>query len=144
MNRLQIARVKWRKIILPHFIVEYTDNIKNEANIAKLFEEIHKVLIARDTIFPIGGIRSRAIELHDYRMADGAEDDAFVHAILKIGAGRSAEIKKDVGDALFEVMKEHFSLLMSTRYLALSMELIEFSEAGSYKQNNIHSRFKKE
>ncbi|HSO59081.1 MAG TPA: 5-carboxymethyl-2-hydroxymuconate Delta-isomerase [Paenisporosarcina sp.] len=128
---------------MPHFIVEYTDNIKNEANIAKLFEEIHKVLIARDTIFPVGGIRSRAIEVHDYRMADGAEDDAFVHAVLKIGAGRSAEIKKDVGDALFEVMKEHFSLLMSSRYLALSMELIEFSEAGSYKQNNIHSRFKK-
>ena len=129
---------------MPHFIVEYTDNIKNEANIAKLFEEIHNVLIARDTIFPIGGIRSRAIEVHDYRIADGAEDDAFVHAVLKIGTGRSAEIKKDVGDALFEVMKEHFSLLMSTRYLALSMELIELSEASSYKQNNIHSRFKKE
>jgi 5-carboxymethyl-2-hydroxymuconate isomerase len=144
MNRLQIDRVNWGEISLPHFIVEYTDNIKNEANIAKLFEEIHKVLIARDTIFPIGGIRSRAVELHDYRMADGAEDDAFVHAVLKIGASRSAEIKKDVGDALFEVMKEHFSLLMSTRYLALSMELIEFSEAGSYKQNNIHSRFKKD
>ncbi len=129
---------------MPHFIVEYTDNIKDEANIAKLFEEIHKVLIARDTVFPIGGIRSRAIEVHDYRIADGAEDDAFVHAVLKIGAGRSEEIKQEVCDALFEVMKEHFSRLMSNRYLALSMELIEFSEAGTYKQNNIHSRFKKE
>jgi 5-carboxymethyl-2-hydroxymuconate isomerase len=128
---------------LPHFIVEYTDNIKEEVNIEKLFEEIHKVLIARNTIFPIGGIRSRAIELKEYRVADGAEDDAFVHAVLKIGAGRSEEIKKDVCDALFEVMKEHFSLLLSKRYLALSMELIEFSEAGTYKKNNIHSRFKK-
>ena len=128
---------------LPHFIVEYTDNIKNEANISKLFEEIHKVLIARDTVFPIGAIRSRAIEVHDYRIADGAEDDAFVHAVLKIGAGRSKEIKKEVCDALFEVMTDHFSILMSNRYLALSMELIEFSEAGTYKQNNIHSRFKK-
>ena len=103
-----------------------------------------KFLIARDTIFPIGGIRSRAIELKEYRVADGAEDDAFVHAVLKIGAGRSEEIMKDVCDALFEVMKEHFSLVMSKRYLALSMELIEFSEAGTYKQNNIHARFKKE
>ena len=135
--------MKGREISLPHFIVEYTDNIKDEVNIATFFEEIHKVLIARDTIFPIGGIRSRAIEVHDYRMADGTEDDAFVHAVLKIGAGRSAEIKKEVGDALFEVMKEHFSLLMSSRFLALSLELIELSEAGSYKQNNIHSRFKK-
>jgi 5-carboxymethyl-2-hydroxymuconate isomerase len=129
---------------LPHFIVEYTDNIKNEANISKLFEEIHKVLIARDSVFPIGGIRSRAIEVNDYRIADGAEDDAFVHAVLKIGAGRSEEIKKEVCDALFEVMKDHFSFLMSNRYLALSMELIEFSEAGTYKLNNIHSRFKKD
>jgi 5-carboxymethyl-2-hydroxymuconate isomerase len=129
---------------LPHFIVEYTDNIKDEVNIAKLFEEIHKVLIARDTVFPIGGIRSRAIVVHDYRIADGAEDDAFVHAVLKIGAGRSEEIKKEVCDALFEEMKEHFSRLMSNLYLALSMELIEFSEAGTYKLNNIHSRFKKE
>jgi 5-carboxymethyl-2-hydroxymuconate isomerase len=129
---------------LPHFIVEYTDNIKNEANFSKLFEEINKVLIARDTVFPIGGIRSRAIEVNDYRIADGAEDDAFVHAVLKIGAGRSEEIKKEVCDALFEVMKDHFSFLMSNRYLALSMELIEFSEAGTYKLNNIHSRFKKD
>lgn len=128
---------------LPHFIVEYTDNIKDEANLAKLLEEIHRVLIARAPIFPIGGIRSRAIELKDYRVADGAEDDAFVHAVLKIGAGRSEEIKKEVCHTLFEVMKEHFSELMSKRYLALSMELIEFSEAGTYKQNNIHARFNK-
>lgn len=127
---------------MPHFTVEYTDNIKNEANIALLFEEVHKVLISRDSVFPIGGIRSRAIELKDYRVADGAEDDAFVHAVLKIGAGRSAEVKKEACDALFTVLKNHFSELMSKRYLALSMELVEFSEAGTYKQNNIHARFK--
>ena len=39
---------------MPHFTVEYTDNIKNEANIALLFEEVHKVLISRDSVFPIG------------------------------------------------------------------------------------------
>ena len=96
-------------IHLPHFIVEYTDNIKEKMNLATLFEEIHEVLIARGTIFPIGGIRSRAMELESYRVADGAEDDAFVHAVFKIGAGRSEEIKKEVCDALFEVIKAHFS-----------------------------------
>ena len=129
---------------MPHFIVEYTDNIKNEANLPFLFEKIHQVLIDRGSHFPIGGIRSRANELHDYRVADGKEDDAFVHAVFKIGAGRTEEVKKEACDAMFEVMKDHFASLMSTRYLALSMELIEFSEAGTYKQNNIHTRFKKE
>ncbi len=129
---------------MPHFILEYTDNIKNEANLPFLFEKIHQVLIQRGSHFPIGGIRSRAIELHAYRVADGEEDDAFVHAVFKIGAGRTEEVKKEACEAMFEVLKDHFASLMSTRYLALSMELIEFSEAGTYKENNIHTRFKKE
>lgn len=128
---------------MPHFIVEYTDNIKEEAAIPKLLGKVNDVLISRGNLFPTGGIRSRAVELHDYRVADGAEDDAFVHAILKIGAGRSPKHKKETCDELFEVIKDHFADLFSRRYLALSMELIEFSEEGTYKHNNIHKRFKK-
>lgn len=128
---------------MPHFIVEYTDNIKSEADIPGLLEKVHGVLVARSDLFPIGGIRSRAIELHHYRVADGAEDDAFVHALLKIGAGRSEADKKAVCDALFAVMKAHFADLFARRYLALSLELVEFSEGGTYKHNNIHARFRK-
>ena len=129
---------------MPHIIVEYTDNIKNEANMSQLLKNINDVLISKKDIFPIGGIRSRAIELQDYRVADGAEDDAFVHVALKIGAGRSETDKKAACDELFDVIKDHFAALFAKRYLALSMELIEFSEAGTYKQNNIHARYRKE
>ncbi len=128
---------------MPHFIVEYTDNIEEEVEINKLLEKIHAILISHGDVFPVGGIRSRAIELHDYRVADGAEDDAFVHATLKIGQGRSEDVKKQVCDELFGVIKEHFAGLFSKRYLALSMELVEFNGV-TYKHNNIHKRFKKE
>lgn len=127
---------------MPHIIIEYTDNIKEEANISMLLKKIHEVMIARSPLFPIGGLRSRAIELHDYRVADGKEDDAFVHVTLKIGAGRSEQDKNSTCEELFEVIKAHFAELFAKRYLALSMELVEFSEAGTYKQNNIHQRFK--
>lgn len=127
---------------MPHFILEYTDNIKEEANIPDLLEKINKVLLSRSDIFPIGGIRLRAIELHDYRIADGTEDDAFVHATLKIGSGRSVADKNAACDEIFEVIKAHFADLFAKRYLALSMELSEFTTA-TYKHNNIHTRFKK-
>ncbi|MER2236859.1 MAG: 5-carboxymethyl-2-hydroxymuconate Delta-isomerase [Psychrobacillus sp.] len=126
---------------MPHFIVEYTDNLKEDINVEQLLKDVHQILIARNDTFPIGGIRSRAIELTDYQVADGLEDDAFVHATLKIAAGRSEEIKAEVCDAIFEVIKAHFDETMNKRYLALSMELVEFSDSGTYKQNNIHSRF---
>jgi 5-carboxymethyl-2-hydroxymuconate isomerase len=33
--------------------------------------------------------------------------------------------------------------LYGRRYLALSMEITEFSEAGTWKHNNVHARFKR-
>ncbi|MEW5322713.1 5-carboxymethyl-2-hydroxymuconate Delta-isomerase [Geobacillus thermoleovorans] len=127
---------------MPHFIVEYTDNLGEEADIRGLLEKVHRVLIERRDWFPIGGIRSRAVRLSEYYVADGAEDDAFVHATLKIAAGRPEEVKKAVGDELFAVMKDHFAPLFAKRYLALSLELYEFSGAGTYKHNNIHARYR--
>ncbi|WP_027725695.1 5-carboxymethyl-2-hydroxymuconate Delta-isomerase [Tuberibacillus calidus] len=126
---------------MPHFIVEYTDNLKIDGRIPELLKKANAILIGFQHIFPVGGIRSRAIELHDYCVADGTEDDAFVHATLKIGGGRSVEDKKEVCDQLFAMMKSHFAPLFTQRYLALSLELFEFQEA-TYKFNNIHKRYK--
>ena len=128
---------------MPHFVLEYTNNLRSEASIPELLRKVNAVLIAQNGVFPTGGIRARAIELSDYAIADGAADDAFVHATLKIGTGRTAEQKKKVGDELFAVLEEHFAQLFSRRYLALSMELNEFSESGTWKHNNIHARFRK-
>jgi 5-carboxymethyl-2-hydroxymuconate isomerase len=127
---------------MAHFIVEYTRNITAEADIPGLLRKANETLIAQGNVFPIGGIRSRSIELEHWCMADGADDYAFVHAMLKIGAGREPNVKQRVGDAVFEMMKTHFAALYARRYLALSMELYEFDEAGTWKHNNVHARFR--
>ena len=127
---------------MPHLIVEYTANLEREGDLPGLLRKANEALIAQDGVFPIGGIRSRAVKLDCYRMADGAEDYAFVHATLKIGAGRDEATKARVGDALFAVIKQHFAALYEKRYLALSLEIAEFSEAGTWKHNNVHARFK--
>jgi 5-carboxymethyl-2-hydroxymuconate isomerase len=41
------------------------------------------------------------------------------------------------------MMKQHFDPLFQRRTLALSLELSEFSEAGTLKHNNIHARYAK-
>jgi 5-carboxymethyl-2-hydroxymuconate isomerase len=128
---------------MAHFVVEYTSNLAAEADIPALLRKANEALIAQQ-VYPIGGIRSRAIELTDWCMADGVADYAFVHGTLKIGAGRSRDVRQRTGDALFEVMKTHFSDLYARRYLALSLEIYEFDEAGTWKHNNVHARFRKE
>jgi len=128
---------------MPHLVFEFSANLERDGDIPGLLRKANDALIAQDGVFPIGGIRSRAIKLDYYRMADGAADYAFVHATLKIGAGRDQATKQRVGDALFEVMKSHFAAVYEKRYLALSLELGEFSEAGTWKHNNVHARFKR-
>ena len=55
---------------MPHLTIEYTSNIKAEARIPELLANANQILIAQNGLFPIGGIRSRAIELTDYCIAD--------------------------------------------------------------------------
>lgn len=128
---------------MPHLIYEYTDNLKAEGDIPGLLRKTNQVVLAQGGVFPTGGIRARAICLTDYCVADGSADDAFVHLTFKMGAGRTAEEKQKVGDELFAMLKEHFADLFARRGLALSMEIVEFSEAGTWKDNNIHARYKK-
>lgn len=127
---------------MPHVTVEYTDNLREEGNIKQLLRKINETLLEERDVFPVGGIRIRAIELKDYLVADGTgKNDAFVHVILKIGKGRSGEVKKRVCDQLFKIMEDHFQELFQHRYLALSLELYEFLYP-TYKKNNIHERYR--
>lgn len=129
---------------MPHLTIEYTDNLREGGDIPGLLRKANRVLIDQGGVFPIGGIRSRAICHTEYCVADGEEDYAFVHASLKVGSGRTEEEKNTACDALFEMMKTHFAAQFEKRYLALSLEFSEFSEMGTWKQNNIHARFRKE
>ena len=46
---------------MPHLVLEYTDNIKSDARIRELLEKSAAVLRAQGGVFPLGGIRCRAI-----------------------------------------------------------------------------------
>ncbi|OWO79802.1 5-carboxymethyl-2-hydroxymuconate delta-isomerase [Photorhabdus luminescens] len=128
---------------MPHFYAECTENIREQANLPELFAKVNQAL-ADTGIFPLGGIRSRAVWLDTWQMADGQHDYAFVHMTLKIGAGRSLESRQQVGEILFTLIKQHFASLMAQRYLALSFTMEELDPVLNYKQNNVHALFRKE
>nr|WP_241018359.1 5-carboxymethyl-2-hydroxymuconate Delta-isomerase [Paraburkholderia sp. Tr-20389] len=118
----------------------------NEDSIGALCRKLAQCLDAQrdddQRVYPLGGIRVRALRCEQYCIADGRPDAAFLHANLKIGAGRSDSVKKATGDALFDVIKQHFTAAFEKQGLALSLEINEFSEAGTWKHNNLHARLK--
>ena len=124
---------------MPHLTVEYTDNLA-EPRMPELLSALNAVLIARGDIYPIGGLRARALKLTEYVVADGQHDDAFVHVTLKIGTGRSEEVRQATGDELFAVLTGHFASEFEARSLALSLEI---GEVETWKKNNIHRRYQR-
>jgi len=127
---------------MPHFIVEYTGNLKAEGRIPELLQKASQVLQAQDGIFAMPGIRCRAIQVDEYYIADGDPENAYIHAHFKIGPGRSSEEIKRALDALFEMMKDHFKDQCERRGIALSLEFTELGAHSRYRHGNLHERMK--
>jgi 5-carboxymethyl-2-hydroxymuconate isomerase len=132
---------------MPHLSLEFSNNLRDE-DIGGLCTQLAKTMVAQQfdgkPVFPIGGVRVRAHAAEFYAIADGNQPDAgFVHASMKVAAGRAPEALKAACDAVFETMKAHFASAFERQGLALSLEFSEFSEAGTLKHSNLHARFKK-
>jgi 5-carboxymethyl-2-hydroxymuconate isomerase len=132
---------------MSHMTLEYSSNLRAAGRLDELCSKLARFMTALEVegkpIFPPGGVRVRAIPCEDYCIADGSISDAgFVHAILKIGAGRSEAAKSATKAGLFEIMKAHFADQYQKQGLALSLEFVEFSESGTLKHNNLHARLR--
>jgi len=133
---------------MSHMTLEYSANLRTEGRFRELCRRLAAFMtglrVDGAAVFPPGGVRVRAIACEEYCIADGTLSDAgFVHANLKIGAGRSDAAKQATCAGLFDIMKAHFAGQFASQGLALSLELSEFSEAGTLKHNNLHARFNK-
>jgi 5-carboxymethyl-2-hydroxymuconate isomerase len=126
---------------MPHLTVEYSDNLERLTDIGTLCQALHTSLMASG-LFELGAIRVRARACPLYALADLLPENAFADLILRIGAGRSEEEKKTVGQALMRVAEAHFAPQLTTPHFALSLEVQEISAPFSWKTNAIHPRLR--
>jgi 5-carboxymethyl-2-hydroxymuconate isomerase len=115
--------------------VEYTANLRANADIEGLLHKIAEKYRCSGGIFPALGIRVRAIELSHYVVNEGNPADAFVHAICIIAPGRSEEFRQQFFCEMFEIMKAHLGQASGDCFLGLSLDVIEGNDIGSYKYN---------
>lgn len=127
---------------MPHAIVEYSANLSPDGDIKGLLQALTDEMRNTDGVFPLGGIRVRAVRCDDYVIADGAPENAFVVVTFKIGPGRSDAFKAEFFPRAFETLKRHFAVLYERIPLALALYVEELDEAKSFKLNNIHQYLK--
>lgn len=122
---------------MPHFTIEYSANLDTMIDIGALCDVVRTAAIATG-IFPLGGIRVRAIRCEHYAIADGRDGLGFLDVLLRIGEGRSVEVRRTAGDRIFAALSDHLAPVFADSLFALSFDMQINDKDLSWKRNNIH------
>jgi 5-carboxymethyl-2-hydroxymuconate isomerase len=128
---------------MPHFTLEYSGNLDALLDMEKVVEVVRKAAVETG-IFPLGGIRVRAIRCEHYAIADGNPNLGFLAMVLRLGEGRDLATRKKAGEHIFKTLSAHLDPVFANSKFALSFDMQINDKETSWKRNNIHDVLKAE
>ena len=128
---------------MPHFTIEYSANLDSRLDIGAVCEVVRKAAVETG-IFPLGGIRVRAVRCEHYAIADARQDYGFLDMVLRIGEGRDLPTRKTAGEHVFQALSRHLDPVFASSKFALSFDMQINDKDTSWKRNNIHDALKVE
>jgi 5-carboxymethyl-2-hydroxymuconate isomerase len=128
---------------MPHFTIEYSANIDVLVDMGKVVELVRKAAVETG-VFPLGGIRVRAVKCEHYAIADGQPNFGFLDMVLRLGEGRDLATRKKAGEHIFKALSAHLDPVFAKSKFALSFDMQINDKDTSWKRNNIHEALKVE
>jgi 5-carboxymethyl-2-hydroxymuconate isomerase len=132
---------------MPHLVILYTPNLEAQAQVNELCSALAKVLLTvKDEqdkqVFPTGGTRVLAFKADHFAIADQQRDYGFVYMNLRMGLGRSQDVKDRAGNAVLACAKQHLGPLYDQRLVGLTVQVDESpGQVFDGKFSNIHPLF---
>ncbi|MDB5656642.1 MAG: 5-carboxymethyl-2-hydroxymuconate isomerase [Tardiphaga sp.] len=128
---------------MPHFTLQYSANLDAVLDVAAACEVVRRAAV-QTGIFPLGGIRVRAVRCEHYAIADGRPDYGFLDLLLRIGEGRDLTTRQQAGAHVFQALSDHLDPVFAQQPLALSFDIQINDGATSWKRNTIHDLLRAE
>ena len=128
---------------MPHFTIEYSANLDARVDMAEIVEVVRTAAVETG-IFPLGGIRVRAVRCEHYAIADGNPQHGFLAMVLRLGEGRDLAARKQAGEHIFRALSVHLDPVFAGSNFALSFDMQINDKETSWKRNNIHDALKVE
>ena len=128
---------------MPHFTIEYSANLEPCVDMQAVVEVVRKAAVETG-IFPLGGIRVRAIKCEHYAIANGAKNLGFLDMVLRLGEGRDLPTRQKAGEHIFKALSAYLDPVFADLKFALSFDMQINDKETSWKRNNIHDVLKAE
>jgi 5-carboxymethyl-2-hydroxymuconate isomerase len=126
---------------MPHFTLEYSANLDARVDIGKVVEVVCNAAVETG-IFPLGGIRVRAVRCEHFAIADGNPELGFLAMVLRLGEGRDLATRKKAGEHVFKALSDYLDPVFAKSKFALSFDMQINDKEMSWKRNNIHEALK--
>ncbi len=120
---------------MPHLILEYSANVVDEPDHARLLLELNQAL-AGTGLFSLSDFKGRAIRHADFAVADGAPDRAFVALDVQVLDGRTDEIKARVAEICAGILRAAFPRTAAARRLSLSVQVSDIHRASYHRETS--------
>ncbi len=127
---------------MPHIWVEYSTNLEDSIDVPAVLKTVQDAFIDDGSVFPFAGARTRGVPIDKYLVVDGHPDNAFVHVLLKIAAGRSDEEKKAGATRVFEALKTLLAPVIASRPIGISVQMDEADPTVNLKTSNYRAYLK--
>ena len=128
---------------MPHFTIEYSANLDKRVDMGNVVELVRKAAVETG-IFPLGGIRVRAVRCEHFAIADGSAHFGFLDMVLRLGEGRDLAMRKKAGEHIFKALSVYLDPVFASGKFALSFDMQINDKETSWKRNNIHEALKVE
>ena len=128
---------------MPHFTIEYSGNLDARLDMGEVVELVREAAVETG-IFPLGGIRVRAVRCEHFAIADGNSTFGFLDMVLRLGDGRDLATRQQAGEYIFKALSAHLDPVFTQTKFALSFDMQINDKDTSWKRNNIHEALKVE
>ncbi len=117
---------------MPQITLEYSSNVVPPVPAQELLGAIHE-MVAGTIGLPIENCKSRRVVRDVFRTGDGGEGGAFVHAEVRILAGRPPETKRELGERLLEYLTGVFRPASESLDLQITVEVQDIERDAYFK-----------
>ncbi|MGE8397890.1 MAG: 5-carboxymethyl-2-hydroxymuconate Delta-isomerase [Comamonas sp.] len=116
---------------MPHMYVEYTDNLQG-VNESALMEALNNAVCTHPSIADEADVKTRISALSNYRIGLNNAGRAFAHVELRLMAGRTPEVKKELSDRIAAVLKAQIPTQTALQ-VQLSADIVDMDKPAYFK-----------
>lgn len=117
---------------MPHFVLEYSSNLKVKKSYISLFSKLHTLAEEKLGIDPLN-CKSRAIRRKIFFVSDGDPANAFAHLIIRLFEGHDPAAKQEVGVAALGLLQDFYKKGAKKLIFQPTVEIIEIRKEHYFK-----------